>query len=98
MRCAAWPRKLVDYTQGVYEARENAIARATEQARALGAGGLVGMTVEHDVEVREVEQNNSKREDLIVTFHIIGTAIAPHGEHRLLDPKTFLRLGARTPA
>jgi uncharacterized protein YbjQ (UPF0145 family) len=90
-------QELVDFTQGVYEARENAIGRATEQARALGAGGLVGMNVEHKVDVREVEQNNNKREDLIVTFHIIGTAIAPHGEHRPLDPKTFLRLGAKTP-
>jgi uncharacterized protein YbjQ (UPF0145 family) len=91
-------QELVDFTQGIYEARENAIARATEQARALGSGGLVGMSVEHDVDVREIEQNNNKREDLIVTFHIIGTAIAPHGEHRPLDPKIFLRLGAKTPA
>ncbi|MEA2220984.1 MAG: hypothetical protein QOJ35_3610 [Solirubrobacteraceae bacterium] len=89
-------QELPDFTQGVYEARENAISRATEQARALGAGGLVGMDIEHDIAVREVEQNNQTREDLIVTFHIIGTAIAPHGEHRPLDPQTILRLGART--
>ncbi|MEA2192882.1 MAG: hypothetical protein QOI73_3003 [Solirubrobacteraceae bacterium] len=90
-------QELADFTQGVYEARENAIARATEQARALGAGGLVGMSIEHDMAVREVEQNNDQtREDLIVTFHIIGTAIAPHGEHRPLDPQTILRLGATT--
>jgi uncharacterized protein YbjQ (UPF0145 family) len=90
-------QELVDFTQGVYEARENAIARATEQARALGAGGLVGMQIGHDIATREVEQNNQSREDLIVTFHILGTAIAPHGEHRPLDPQTILRLGA-TPA
>ncbi|MDX6678008.1 MAG: hypothetical protein QOE31_2060 [Solirubrobacteraceae bacterium] len=90
-------QELVDYTQGVYAAREYAIGRATEQARKLGAGGLVGMRIEHEVDVREVEQNNSKREDLIVTFHIIATAIAPHGEHRPLDPQTILRLGV-TPA
>ncbi|MEA2192213.1 MAG: hypothetical protein QOI73_2334 [Solirubrobacteraceae bacterium] len=91
-------QELPDFTQGVYEARENAISRATEQARALGAGGLVGMDVAHDIDVREVEQNNQKREDLIVTFHIIGTAIAPHGEHRPLDPQTILRLGGTTRA
>jgi uncharacterized protein YbjQ (UPF0145 family) len=89
-------QELPDFTQGVYEARENAISRATEQARELGAGGLVGMTIEHDIAVRKVEQNNSEREDLIVTFHIIGTAIAPHGEHVALDPQTILRLGATT--
>jgi len=87
-------QELADFTQGVYEARENAIARATEQARALGAGGLVGMQIVHDIATREVERNNQTREDLIVTFHILGTAIAPHGEHRPLDPQTILRLGA----
>jgi uncharacterized protein YbjQ (UPF0145 family) len=88
-------QELVDYTQGVYEARERAIGRATEQASKLGAGGLVGIQIEHEIDVREVEQNNSKREDLIVTFHIIGTAIAPHGEHRPLNPQTILRLGVK---
>jgi uncharacterized protein YbjQ (UPF0145 family) len=89
-------QELVDFTQGIYEARERALSRATEQARALGAGGLVGMDVQHDVAVREVEQNNQTRKDLVVTFHILGTAIAPHGEHRPLDPQTILRLGATT--
>ena len=90
-------RELTDYTQGVYAARDYAIGRATEQARKLGAGGLVGMRIEHEIEVREVEQNNQTREDLIVTLHIVGTAIAPHGKHRPLDPQTILRLGV-TPA
>jgi uncharacterized protein YbjQ (UPF0145 family) len=90
-------QELTDYTQGVYAAREYAIGRATEQARRLGAGGLVGMQIEHEADVREVEQNNQSREDLIVTFHVVGTAIAPHGEHRPLDPQTILRLGV-TPA
>jgi len=89
-------QELVDYTQGIYEARENALARATDQAQRLGAGGLVGMTIEHHVEIREVEQNNRSREDLIVTFHVLGTAIAPHGEHTPLDPQTIVRLGATT--
>jgi len=89
-------QELVDFTQGVYEAREQALARASEQALGLGAGGLVGMTVDHDVEIREVERNDTKREDLIVTFHVLGTAIAPHGEHRPLDPKTIVRLGSRS--
>jgi uncharacterized protein YbjQ (UPF0145 family) len=88
-------QEMTDYTQGVYEARERAIGRATEQAARLGAGGLVGMQIEHEIHVREVEQNNTQRNDLIVTFHIIATAIAPHGEHRPLDPQTILRLGVK---
>jgi uncharacterized protein YbjQ (UPF0145 family) len=87
-------QELTDFTQGVYEARESALARASAQASALGAGGLVGMQIDHHVEIREVDQNDRKREDLIVTFHVLGTAIAPHGEHRSLQPQTIVRLGA----
>ena len=88
-------QELVDYTQGVYAAREMALARANAQASELRAGGMVGVQVEHDIAVREVERNNTRREDLIVTFHILGTAIAPAGEHRPLDPQLILRQGAK---
>jgi uncharacterized protein YbjQ (UPF0145 family) len=88
-------QELTDFTQGVYEARESALARASAQATALGAGGLVGMVIDHHVAIREVEQNNVSREDLIVTFHVLGTAIAPHGEHRPLQPQNIVRLVGR---
>jgi uncharacterized protein YbjQ (UPF0145 family) len=95
---AGWQRmqpnqELADFTQGVYAAREAALARATAQAQRMGAGGLIGVSVEHDIAIREVE-SGGKREDLIVTFHILGTAIAPAGEHVALDPKLVLRQGA----
>jgi uncharacterized protein YbjQ (UPF0145 family) len=86
-------QELVDFTQGVYAAREMALARVNEQAAKLGAGGLVGVRLDHDIDIREVD-NGGKREDLIVTFHILGTAIAPSGEHLPIDPKTILRQGA----
>jgi uncharacterized protein YbjQ (UPF0145 family) len=87
-------QELADFTQGVYAAREMALARASEQARALGAGGMIGVSVDHEIGIREVE-SGGKREDLIVTFHILGTAIAPAGEHVPLDPQLVLRQGAR---
>ena len=59
----------------------------------MGAGGMVGMRLDHSIDIREVD-NGGKREDLIVTFHILGTAIAPSGEHLEIDPKTILRQGA----
>src|SRR5690349_2806954 len=77
-------QELVDFTQGVYAAREQALEHAQAQAAELGAGGLVGVTIEHDIEVREIEKPGRNREDLIVTFHILGTAIAPTAEHRPL--------------
>jgi uncharacterized protein YbjQ (UPF0145 family) len=89
-------QELTDFTQGVYEARENALARASVQATRLGAGGLIGMVVDHHIEIREVERNDVKREDLIVTFHVLGTAIAPHGEHQDLEPQNIVRLGAKS--
>jgi uncharacterized protein YbjQ (UPF0145 family) len=88
-------QELADFTQGVYAAREMALGRASAQASDLGAGGLIGVTVDHGIEIREVDNNNTKREDLIVTFHILGTAIAPSGDHQPLDPQIVLRQGAR---
>jgi|tagenome__1003787_1003787.scaffolds.fasta_scaffold20824433_2 uncharacterized protein YbjQ (UPF0145 family) len=88
-------QELADYTQGVYAAREMALARASAQAHELGAGGLIGVTIDHGIEIREVERPGNKRDDLIVTFHILGTAIAPSGEHQSLDPQVILRQGAR---
>src|SRR3954462_9763385 len=86
-------QELVDFTQGVYAAREMALTRINEQASRLGAGGMIGVRLDHDIGIREVD-NGGKREDLIVTFHILGTAIAPAGEHLELDPKPILRQGA----
>jgi uncharacterized protein YbjQ (UPF0145 family) len=90
-------QELTDFTEGVYAAREMALARASTQAEQLHAGGMVGVSVDHHIAVREYEQGGTKYKDLIVTFHVLGTAIAPHGEHRALAPQTVVRQGARTP-
>src|SRR4051794_38425116 len=88
-------QELQDFTQGVYAARELALARASSQAERLGAGGMIGMRIDHAIDPRETGSENNKRLDLIVTFHILGTAIAPAGEHRPLEPRTVVRQGAR---
>src|SRR3954462_13342530 len=49
-------QELADFTQGVYAAREMALARASAQAHELGAGGLIGVTIDHGIEIREVER------------------------------------------
>ena len=77
-------------------ARERDRARDRAGAARSAPAASSGCSVEHHIDVREVEQNNQTREDLIVTFHILGTAIAPHGEHVPLDPQTILRLGVTT--
>ena len=88
-------QELQDFTQGVYAARELALARASDQAERLSAGGMIGMRIDHAIDPRETGSENNKRLDLIVTFHILGTAIAPAGEHRPLEPRTIVRQGAR---
>jgi uncharacterized protein YbjQ (UPF0145 family) len=87
-------QELRDFTQGLYYAREMAIGRATSDAGSLGAHGMVGVSVDEHVGHREVEQNNRQRVDLIVTFHVLGTAIVELGEHRPLDVRTIVRQGA----
>lgn len=87
-------QELPDFTQGLYYAREMAIGRATSDAQALGAHGMVGVSVDEHVGHREVEQNNRERVDLIVTFHVLGTAIVELGSHRELDVQTIVRQGA----
>jgi uncharacterized protein YbjQ (UPF0145 family) len=88
-------QEIPDFTQGVYTARETALGRASAQAQALGAHGLVGVQIDNRIEVREVEQNNTSREDLIVTFHVLGTGIYQHGSHRPLDPQLYVRQNRR---
>ena len=87
-------QELQDFTQGIYAAREMALDRATAQGRRLGAGGMIGMDIEHHIAVRESGSENNKRTDLIVTFHTLGTAIADAAEHRPLEPRTIVRQGA----
>jgi len=87
-------QELRDFTQGVYAAREMALSRATAQAQRLGAGGMIGMRIDHHIATRETGGENNKRTDLIVTFHTLGTAIAHAGEHTALDPRMIVRQGA----
>ena len=72
--------ELRDFTRGVYEARERALQRVTDQAERLRAAGVVGVSIEQEQHV--VERGNGgggSRRDLIVTFHVTGTAIAEGG-------------------
>lgn len=81
-------QELTDYTEGLYHARALAMRRAQQQAHEVGAHGLVGVQIEQHQHEREVDQNG-KRTDLIVEFHVLGTAIVeltPDGE----PPPTYI--------
>lgn len=80
-------QELEDYTQGLYDARANAMRRLQRQAHELQAHGIVGVQFEQHQAEREVEQNG-KRTDLIVTVHVVGTAIVELAADEL--PPTYI--------
>lgn len=68
-------QELGDFTQGVYDAREKAISAASAQARTFGADGIVGVKVSEQSRTHHVRGGMYEREDLVVTFEVMGTAI-----------------------
>jgi uncharacterized protein YbjQ (UPF0145 family) len=75
---ARWQnQELSELTRGLYDARELAMRRVERQAHELGAGGLVGVRIDQSQQEHEFEQQGYKRMDLVVTMHVIGTAVAP---------------------
>jgi uncharacterized protein YbjQ (UPF0145 family) len=86
-------QELRDFTQGVYDARELALARLTADAASHGAAGVVGVSIAHSAEEREVDSGGSTRTDLIVTMHVLGTTIGERGSTGVeLAPSTTLDL------
>ncbi len=98
---ASWVnQELTDFTRGVYDARETALGRMTVEARKIGASGVVGVSIEHNVQERESGAGGSQRTDLVVTFHVLGTAIGEQrAEGRDLDvsPRIELRKDTLSP-
>jgi uncharacterized protein YbjQ (UPF0145 family) len=68
-------QELGDFTQGVYDAREKAMTYVTQQAAALGADGIIGVKLEEHASGRRVSRGGIECDDMIVTFHVIGTAV-----------------------
>jgi uncharacterized protein YbjQ (UPF0145 family) len=95
---ASWVnQELRDFTGGVYDARETALGRMTAEAQRHGAAGVVGVSIVHGVEEREAGGGSGRR-DLVVTFHVLGTAIGPQdGRRGELAVSPRLDLSADTP-
>jgi uncharacterized protein YbjQ (UPF0145 family) len=70
-------QELTELTEGLYAARQLAMRHVERQAAELQAAGLVGMQIEQQHHAREIDQQGFKRLDLIVTMHLIGTAVTP---------------------
>jgi uncharacterized protein YbjQ (UPF0145 family) len=68
-------QELRDFTQGVYAARETAMSYLSAQARELDGHGVVGVKIDQHNSGHRVAGLGYEREDLIVTFNVIGTVI-----------------------
>ena len=73
---ASWyNQELVDFTQGVYAAREKAMGYVVAQARKLDADGIIGVRIDEHASAQRVNRGGIECDDLIASFHVIGTAI-----------------------
>jgi uncharacterized protein YbjQ (UPF0145 family) len=68
-------QELVDFSQGVYEAREKAMAFVTADVRELGGDGIIGVELREHSSTHEVTRGMSQSRDLQVTFHVMGTVV-----------------------
>jgi uncharacterized protein YbjQ (UPF0145 family) len=84
--------ELTDFTAGVYGARERVMARVGAQAQLLGASGIVGMRIRHDIRRQEVGSANRSRGGLVITFDAIGTAVRDIAATEPQMPKTTVDL------
>jgi uncharacterized protein YbjQ (UPF0145 family) len=82
--------EMTDYTQGIYEAREAVMSRVSAQAARVGASGVVGMRIAHNI-------HGSAQNGLIMSFSAIGTAIRESSANHFEAPKLTIDLteGAR---
>lgn len=68
-------QELVDFSQGVYEAREKALGFITAQVRDLGGDGVIGVELSEHSRTHAVRRGMYESRDLEVTFHVMGTVI-----------------------
>ena len=68
-------QELVDFSQGVYEAREKAMGFVAAQVQQLGGDGVIGVEVREHGRTHAVRRGMYETKDLEVTFHVMGTVI-----------------------
>jgi uncharacterized protein YbjQ (UPF0145 family) len=86
-------QELRDFTQGVYAARERAMSYLSVQAREQGGDGVVGVKIDQRAQPHRVAGLGYEREDLIVTFNVIGTVVREESAGELEPARGVLALG-----
>jgi uncharacterized protein YbjQ (UPF0145 family) len=73
---AAWTnQELPDFTRGVYAARATAMSHLRSQATEAGGHGVVGVKIEQQSRSFRTNRGGFESEDLMVTFHVMGTVV-----------------------
>jgi uncharacterized protein YbjQ (UPF0145 family) len=90
--------EIKEIADGVYAARDRAMAVVRRQASAAGANGIVVSTLQHSIDHYEYEQGGYKYHYFHVTMHVLGTAVRfgarePHPAP-LPEPVLSINLGA----
>lgn len=85
-----------EYTRGVYAARELALAHITTQAEMVGATGVVGVHIDQQIRAHELQSrfSNVSARGLLITFHVLGTAVRDGDGRDLPPPEPVVRQGA----
>jgi len=68
-------QELTDFTRGVYDTRAQTMSRVNRQAHELQAHGIIGVEIQHEQREYERDAGGVKYTDLVVTMHVVGTAI-----------------------
>ena len=78
-------KELTQITQSLYDARELAMERMQVEAEALGAAGIVGVTI---------DENNHTWGPSILEFSAVGTAVVQiRDDHHIPKPTLVLSVG-----
>jgi uncharacterized protein YbjQ (UPF0145 family) len=68
-------QELSDFTQGVYDTRALTMQRIDRQAHELNAHGVIGVELEREQREHERDMGGTHYTDLVLTMHVLGTAI-----------------------
>jgi uncharacterized protein YbjQ (UPF0145 family) len=79
-----------EFTAGVYGAREQVMGEISRQASVLGADGIVGVRIGHQVRRQAVGSGAIQRGGVMITFDAIGTAIRRAPSATNTPPKATL--------
>jgi uncharacterized protein YbjQ (UPF0145 family) len=85
-------QELPDYSRGLYDARALAMERLTRAAHRHHAHGVVGVRFDRSQRHYEREINNTTYRDLIITMHVLGTAIIEAADAPVEPPSTSITL------